>query len=105
MTLAAKGLLATLAGGGSLCAVLVMVLCIVGLLVVSPFGILFAGESGSSDAVPVSAAVAQVNYDFNARLEELQSGSCDYISIEGQPRNGLMCWLCLPSMWREEKTL
>lgn len=85
MALAAKDLLATLAGGGSICAVLVMVLCVVGLLAASPFGILFAGESGSGNSVPVSAAVAQVNYDFNAQLEELQTDGYDSIAIEGQP--------------------
>lgn len=56
----------------------------IGLLAASPFGILFAGESGAG-SVPVSVAVAQVNYDLNARLESLQSGSYDEIKIIGQP--------------------
>ena len=84
MVAAAKDLLASLAAGGSVCVLLVVVLCLVGLLAASPFGILFAGESGTG-AVPVSAAVAQVNYDLNARLESLQSGSYDEIRIIGQP--------------------
>ena len=63
---------------------LVVVLCLVGLLAASPFGILFAKESGTG-SVPVSVAVAQVNYDLNARLESLQSGSYDEVRIIGQP--------------------
>ena len=84
MTTAARDLLASLAAGGSVCVLLVVVLCMIGLLAASPFGILFAGESGNG-SVPVSAAVAQVNYDLNARLEVLQSGSYDEVRIIGQP--------------------
>lgn len=84
MAAAARNLLASLAAGGSVCVLLVVVLCMIGLLAASPFGILFAGES-STGSVPVSAAVAQVNYDLNARLESLQSGSYDEIQIVGQP--------------------
>ena len=84
MAAAARNLLASLAAGGSVCVLLAVVLCLVGLLAASPFGILFAGESGTG-SVPVSAAVAQVNYDLNARLESLQSGSYDEIKIIGQP--------------------
>ena len=36
--------------------------------------------------VPISAAVAQVNYDFNERLETLQTADdYDPISVTGQP--------------------
>lgn len=85
MAAAAKGMLTALAAGGSVCVIVVVVLCLVGLLVASPFGILFAGESGGPDAVPVSAAVAQVNYDLNTQLESLQTGTFDRIEIVGQP--------------------
>ncbi len=84
MTAAARNLLASLAAGGSTCVLLVVVLCLVGLLAASPLGILFAKESGTG-SVPVSVAVAQVNYDLNARLESLQSGSYDEVRIIGQP--------------------
>lgn len=84
MAAAARNLLASLAAGGSVCVLLVVVLCLVGLLAASPFGILFAKESGTG-SVPVSVAVAQVNYDLNARLESLQSESYDEIKIIGQP--------------------
>lgn len=44
----------------------------VGAIAASPFGILFSNESSTPDAVPISAAIAQVNYDFNSQLEALQ---------------------------------
>lgn len=50
---------------------LFLLLIAIGGLTASPFGILFSGESAGSDAVPVSAAVTQVNLAFNASLEQL----------------------------------
>ena len=44
-----------------------------------PFGILFSNESREAGVVPISAAVAQVNYEFNERLETLQTAD-DYDS-------------------------
>ena len=64
----------SLASAGGIVALLVVVL-LVGLIAAtaaSPFGIFFSGEHTPPDAVPVSAAVAEVNGDFNARLEALR---------------------------------
>ena len=67
---AASGLFA--AGGGVVVLILLLLLIMVGAIAASPFGILFSNESSTPDAVPISAAIAQVNYDFNAQLEALQ---------------------------------
>ena len=61
-----------------------MVIALIAAIVASPFGIFFSNESASSDTVPISAAVAQVNFDFNARLEELQGADTyDDITVDG----------------------
>ena len=67
---AASGLFA--AGGGVVVLILLLLLIMVGAIAASPFGILFSNESSTPDTVPISAAIAQVNYDFNAQLEALQ---------------------------------
>ena len=73
------------AGGGTVVLVLLLTVILVAAIVASPFGILFSNESREAGVVPLSAAVAQVNYDFNARLEALQTAAdYDSISIEGQ---------------------
>ena len=73
------------AGGGAVVLVLFLTVILVAAIVASPFGILFSNESREAGVVPMSAAVAQVNYDFNARLEALQTAdSYDSISIDGQ---------------------
>ena len=73
------------AGSGAVVLVLLLTVILVAAIVASPFGILFSNESREPGVVPLSAAVAQVNYDFNERLESLQTAA-DYnvIFVEGQ---------------------
>lgn len=80
-TAAVQGILA--AGGGIVLLIVMLCLIIVAAIAASPFGIFFAG-GGSEEGVPVSVAVAQVNYAYNETLEELQSGDTyDDVVIEG----------------------
>ena len=73
------------AGGGAVVLVLILTVILVAAIVASPFGILFSNESREAGVVPLSAAVAQVNYDFNERLETLQTADdYDSISVDGQ---------------------
>lgn len=74
------------AGGGAVVLVLLLTVILVAAIVASPFGILFSNESREAGVVPLSAAVAQVNYEFNERLETLQTADdYDSISVTGQP--------------------
>ena len=78
---AIKGVIA--AGGGVILLIVLLCLILVAAIAASPFGIFFAG-GGSEDGVPVSVAVAQVNYAYNETLEELQTAeSYDDVVIEG----------------------
>lgn len=73
------------AGGGAVVLVLLLTVILVAAIVASPFSILFSNESREAGVVPISAAVAQVNYEYNERLEELQTAdSYDSISVTGQ---------------------
>lgn len=73
------------AGGGAVVLVLLLTVILVAAIVASPFGILFSNESREAGVVPLSAAVAQVNYEFNERLEALQTADdYDSISVDGQ---------------------
>ena len=80
---AVSGLFAV--GGGVVVLILLFLLIMVGAISASPFGILFSNESSTPDAVPISAAIAQVNYDFNAQLEALQGADTyDDVTIAGE---------------------
>ena len=73
------------AGGGAVVLVLFLTVILVAAIVASPFGILFSNESREAGVVSISAAVAQINYDFNAELEALQTAEdYDSISVTGQ---------------------
>lgn len=64
----------------------ILVLCLVGVLVASPFGIFFANGGSSPDAVAPSSAVAQINSELSDYLAALQTGGTyDRIEILGQP--------------------
>lgn len=76
--------LVSLVGGAVLVLALAVVL-LIGALLASPFGIFFSNEP-TRDAVPLSAAVAQVNMELTDRLADLQDGDgYDRVEILGQP--------------------
>ncbi len=71
-------------GGGAVLLVVLVIVALIAAIVASPFGIFFSNDSASRDTVPISAAIAQVNFDFNARLEELQGADTyDDITVIG----------------------
>ena len=78
-----KELVAAIAAGGWVAVVAIVLICLIGLILISPFGIFFSGSNRDDGAVSASAAVAQVNYEFASRLEALQDGDYDDIVIEG----------------------
>lgn len=69
---AAQNLLVAIAAGGSTVVAMVLVICLIGLLIVSPFGIFFSGEdSGTGYTMP--DAVSMMNSEFAARIEQIKA--------------------------------
>ncbi len=69
---AAQSLLAAIAAGGSTVVAMVLVICLIGLLIVSPFGIFCSGEdSGTGYTMPEAASV--LNGEFAARIEQIKT--------------------------------
>lgn len=69
---AAQSLLAAIAAGGSTAVAMVLVICLIGLLIVSPFGIFFSVEdSGTGYTMP--EAVSVLNGEFAARIEQIKA--------------------------------
>lgn len=77
-------LIAALAAGGGMSVMIAVVVCMVGLIAFSPFGLFFANDNRAPGAVSVSTAVAKVNFGFNSRLTALQQGNYDDVQIHGQ---------------------
>lgn len=69
---AARSLAAAMMAGGSTVLSMVLVICLIGLLIVSPFGIFFSGEdSGTGYAMP--EAVTMLNAEFTDRIEQIKA--------------------------------
>lgn len=69
---AARSLFAVLMTGGNTVVSLVLVICLIGLLIASPFGIFFSGEnSGTGYTMP--DAVSMLNSEFSARIEQIKA--------------------------------
>lgn len=79
---AIRSAMAPLAAGGGAVIAVVLVLCLVAALVMSPLGILFSGEEIGGQTI--ADAVREINQEYNAKLEELKSGAAyDQISMIG----------------------
>ena len=74
--------LAGLLGGAFLIPIICLVI-LVGAVMASPFGILFANEP-TPGAMPLNVAVGQLNRELSNTLETLQTGDYNSIDIQGQ---------------------
>ena len=69
---AARSLAAAMMAGGSTVLSMVLVICLIGLLIASPFGIFFSGEdSGTGYTMP--EAVTMLNTEFTDRIEQIKT--------------------------------
>ena len=69
---ATKTLITTLAAGGSVAFLIVVVICLIGLLVGSVFGIFFSGEDTGS-GLTMRSAIREINQDYQDRLDGIQN--------------------------------
>lgn len=73
---AVSGIWATMAplaaGGGAVISV-VLALCLVAALIMSPLGILFGGEETGGQTI--ADAIREINQEYSARLEEIEAGT------------------------------
>ena len=83
---AGKELISALAslGGGTALFVVFSIVIVAGAFLASPLGILFADEQESDDTVPLATAIAEIQGEYHAELERLQSGDFASVQIVGQ---------------------
>lgn len=79
-----KALIAALVAGGWVVAVIVIVICLVGLLVSSIFGIFFSSEKTSANAISMNEVVAECNQEFADKIQSIQdSNAHDEYVLDG----------------------
>ena len=78
-----RALIAAIAAMGWVAVVLLVVICLIGLIVSSPFGIFFSGEdSGTGQTMPT--AVREINQDYEGKLEEVKTANAhDVLEMSG----------------------
>ena len=71
-------------GGGTALFVVFSIVIVAGAFLASPLGILFADEQQTEDTVPLATAIAEIQGEYHAELEEMQNGDFASIQIVGQ---------------------
>ena len=70
---AVKGLVAAIAAGGWMAVLIILIICMIGLLLGSVFGIFFSSEKGATEnGMSMNMAVSQLNTEFAGELARIQ---------------------------------
>ena len=78
-----KALVAAIAAGGWVAVVVIIVICLIGLLVGSVFGIFFSGED-SGNGMTMQGVVREINTEYDTKLDEIQYGTAhDVLEMSG----------------------
>ena len=80
---ATKALVAAIVAGGWVVVLIIVVICLIGLLIASCFGIFFSGED-SGTGQTMQTAVQEINADYQENLDEIKaSHSYDVLEMSG----------------------
>lgn len=77
---ATKALITAIAAGGWVAVIVIVIICLIGLVASSVFGIFFSGED-SGTGMTMQTAVQEINADYDARIEAEKS-AVSYDSLE-----------------------
>lgn len=81
--LATKALITAIAAGGWVAVLVILVICLIGLLVGSIFGIFFSGED-SGTGQTMQTAISEINTEYTGKIDEIKAGSTyDTLEISG----------------------
>ena len=78
-----KALVTAIAAGGWVAILAIVVICLIGLIAASPFGIFFSGEdSGTGQTMPT--VVREINLEYESKLGEIESSAAhDRLELSG----------------------
>lgn len=78
-----KALIAAIAAGGWVAVVVILVICLIGMLVGSVFGIFFSGED-SGNGMTMQTVVREINTEYDSRLDKIKSDTAyDVLEMSG----------------------
>ena len=78
-----KALIAAIAAGGWIAVVVIIIICLIGLLLGSVFGIFFSGEDSGS-GMTMQGVVREINTEYDTKLDEIKNGTAhDVLEMSG----------------------
>lgn len=78
-----KALIAAIAAGGWVAVVVIIVICLIGLLLGSVFGIFFSSED-SGNGMTMQTVVREINTEYDTKLDEIKDGTAhDVLEMSG----------------------
>lgn len=81
---ATKALITAIIAGGWIALVVIVVICLIGLLCSSIFGIFFSGEKSSPNSITMRDAIIECNKEFSDKLQNIQdTNSHDEYELDG----------------------
>lgn len=84
---AAQSLVSAIIAGGWIAVIVIIVLCLVGAVTASFYGIFFSTETSES-GMNISTVIQEINADYDNRIDSLKSsGSYDSVEINGSKSN------------------
>ncbi len=84
---AVKSLVSAIIAGGWIAVIVIILLCLVGAVAASFYGIFFSTETSDS-GMNISSVIQEINADYDNKIDELKaSGSYDSVEISGNKAN------------------
>lgn len=84
MIAAVKGLVALIAAGGWIAVIIIIIVCLVGLLVGSVYGVFFSTEANSTGGETIYTAMERISNELNSDVEQIKSNNnYDVLDISG----------------------
>lgn len=78
-----KALIAAIAAGGWIAVIVILVICLIGMLVGSVFGIFFSGED-SGNGMTMQTVLREINTEYDSRLDEIKNENAyDVLEMSG----------------------
>ena len=75
---AARSMMAAVAGTSSVVLAVILIICMVGGLLSSSFGIFFSGESVAENLPTMNALIVEINAEYEAKLEQIRLAHSGY---------------------------
>lgn len=71
----AKALISAIIAGGWVAVIIIIVICLIGLLCSSFFGIFFSSENTSTNGKNMSSLIAEINNEFTSKITDIQNNT------------------------------